>query len=64
MHGKCPYCDKICNSVKFSELPIDDSFGNKLRGLAYSCKFCNAIISIQVDPIAVMNDTVARIKGK
>lgn len=62
MHGICPHCENICTSVKFNELPIQGPNGNSLRGLAYICKSCNKIISIQVDPIAVMSDTVAKIK--
>ncbi len=59
---KCPSpkCEQQFASPKV--LGIDLPIGNSpLRGLAYVCPYCNVAISVQVDPIAVMSETVERL---
>lgn len=62
LNGNCPHCKKTCQSVRIKEIPIDSGGINNLRGISYICKNCNAIISIQIDPVSIMHDTVAAIK--
>lgn len=61
--SKCPKCEK-----SFIHVNIKEAKGNVLGGkqwhcLSYNCPHCDTSLSVQIDPIAVMTDTVARIKG-
>lgn len=61
---KCPSCDKVIPRAKCKviEVQADGLDGLSLRGLAYSCPLCSAVLSVQADPWAVNADLVAQIK--
>lgn len=63
MNGKCPKCEKILNNVRIALVDCKEGLaGRSWRGVSYACPFCNTILSVQIDPIAIKTDIVAEIK--
>ncbi len=65
--GKCPKCEKLVSNVKIEELRVDVGYLPAWKGVSYVCPWCNAIMSIQIDPVAlktdIVNEVVRRMKG-
>lgn len=48
--GKCPSCNALLSRVKAEHIDVE---GKQLyKGIAYVCPQCDALISIQIDPLA------------
>ncbi len=62
MHGKCPKCEQIVMSIQIDGLDGHVVMGGTFKMLAYKCPSCQSVLGVQMDPIAVMTDTVSRIK--
>lgn len=60
--GKCPFCDNQLMEVKAEEIAIKYPAGSVWKGASYICPFCNKIISIQIDPIAIKAEIINGIK--
>ena len=61
MFGKCPSCGDIVTMLKGSG--IDVMFPDKnWKAVTYNCPSCNSILGCQIDPIAIMTDTVRNTK--
>lgn len=59
--GKCPSCDKQVN-VKYRGRVAQEHFGaGQLQIVTYTCSFCEAILGVQTDPLALMADQTERI---
>jgi hypothetical protein len=53
------------SNLKFKGCDVSESGGgNAWRALAYTCPSCDAVLSVQIDPIAIKTDTVKAIKGR
>jgi len=58
---KCPKCEKIITSVT-----IDDVNGCVLsmptwKTISYQCPYCNTVLGVQIDPVAIKTDIVNEI---
>ena len=58
MHGNCPKCEKSISSVNCSGIDVRVVGGKTWKGISYNCPFCNTVLSVQIDPIAIKTDTV------
>lgn len=59
--GKCPGCKKLIQTVKMEGITIEPSLGftaPSYHGVSYLCPYCNVILGVSIDPIAVKTDTV------
>lgn len=57
--GKCPKCDKTITNVKIEDVKVGTvGSTNKLRGISYLCPSCNAVLSVQIDPVALKTDII------
>jgi hypothetical protein len=61
---KCPACDQPISTALCESIQIQASgfSGYALRGVAYLCPVCRAALSVNADPLALVDETVARIK--
>ena len=59
--GKCPHCNQILQKVRFEHLPIHQHEEKKWIGASLVCPFCQSILSVSVDPIALRNDIVNQV---
>ena len=61
---KCPSCQRTISRAKCRVIEVqpDGLEGLSLRGIAYSCPLCSAVLSVQADPYAVNADLAAQIK--
>jgi hypothetical protein len=58
MHGKCPKCEKLLSTVNCSGIDVKVALGTTWKGISHICPFCNTILSVQIDPIAIKTDIV------
>lgn len=56
MNGKCPKCEQYVSSVNIEDVSVNYQGTPKWKGISYTCPFCNAILSVQIDPIAIRSD--------
>jgi len=60
--GKCPKCENLVSRVKIELVDASVAFGQtKWNAISCLCPSCNMILSIQIDPVAIMNDTLKAI---
>jgi hypothetical protein len=61
---KCPSCSKVISTAKCHAIQTQTAGfdGYSIRGVAFSCPLCQAILSVQADPFATNADLVAQIK--
>ena len=57
--GKCPKCERVITSATVEELTLSAGFMPRWKGLSYSCPYCHTILGVQVNPLAIKNDTVS-----
>lgn len=62
--AKCPKCEKTLLGVNIEELDGYVRGRSSLRCIAYSCRSCNTVLSVEVDPIALKTDIVNSLKGR
>lgn len=60
--GKCPKCDKTPISVVLEAMDVRQSGRSAWKGVSYLCSHCRTILSVGIDPVALMNDTVDKIR--
>jgi uncharacterized protein with PIN domain len=58
--GKCPNCNAVITNVRHEHVTVGQSlFGQKeWHGISYVCPSCSTVLSVQIDPVALYNDTV------
>jgi hypothetical protein len=57
--GKCPKCEKTISSVNVEHVDIKQGFsGPQWHGASYTCPYCHAVLSVEIDPIALKTDIV------
>ncbi len=63
--GKCPKCEKMLNSVRVEDVVGKvGSSSQTIKCASYSCPYCHTIISVDVDPYALVAEIVKKVKGK
>ncbi len=65
--GKCPKCDSMVRNVKIEDVTVNVGFSPAWKGVSYLCSSCNAVLSVQIDPVAlktdIINGVVKKLKG-
>lgn len=56
--GKCPKCERTITNVKIETVSVSVGFTPEWEGISYVCPFCSAILSVQIDPIALKTDII------
>ena len=56
--GQCPKCETILNNVNLEGIDVYVNHQPQWNGVAYLCPFCNSILSVGIDPIALKTDIV------
>jgi uncharacterized protein with PIN domain len=60
--GKCPSCDKAVQHVKAEHIEIRRATGHVgVHGVSYVCPHCSKVLGVEADPLAMLNDAVAKI---
>lgn len=60
---KCPSCEKAIASITIK--PVDGRVigGSSYKCVAYNCPLCQAVLSVQIDPVAIKTDLLTKIKA-
>jgi uncharacterized protein with PIN domain len=61
MSGKCPKCDTRLTKVKAEPIKLEGS-SRSLKGVYYACPSCSSILSVEVDPFALVDEIVKQLK--
>lgn len=56
--AKCPYCHKVISTVNVETIGIETGLSVGYKGVTYSCPGCHAVLSVEMDPIALKADIV------
>jgi len=60
--NKCPHCEKTVTNVIIEDVGASAGYGgNILNGISYACSHCKTILSVQINPMAVREETVRQI---
>ncbi len=62
--GKCPKCDKTVTSVRLEDVEVTVGFESRWRGITYCCPWCSAVLSVQIDPVALKTDIIQGIADR
>jgi len=65
MMRKCPACDKSFKYVLVDNIDArTDRLGNGIvyKAITFSCPYCGAVLSVQLDPLAVNADLVKKLR--
>ncbi len=55
--GKCPKCEKMVPYVNLQAVDVKQGFSaNKWLGVSYQCPFCQTILGVGIDPVALNSD--------
>jgi hypothetical protein len=59
---KCPKCERLITTLNLDPVDLHVTGGNSWKGNAYSCPWCNSVLSATIDQLAVKIDTIAELK--
>ena len=62
--GKCPNCGHIVSKVDTEHLTIGVPPKRTWHGISYVCTECRAVLSVQIDPVALKSDIVKELLQK
>lgn len=54
----CPHCKKGISAVELKDIDVRVNMQSKWRWISYVCPYCNNIISVSIDPIAIKSDII------
>lgn len=62
MTSKCPKCEKLLTRLNLETVDGSSGVGSSVwKTVVLSCPFCATAISAQIDPIAIMAETVKKV---
>lgn len=65
MFGKCPKCEKLVMNANISAIESKVPFGDTAwKSVAFTCPFCQTILGMQIDPIAIKTDIIKELMSK
>lgn len=59
---KCPSCKAALANVVVKDIEIKNMHGDSWQGASYVCQYCEAILSVGIDPLALERSLVQGIK--
>jgi hypothetical protein len=60
----CPECDNQVESVKVAKVGLDNSYLPGWHAISYSCKHCNAVLGLGIDPVVLREDLISEILSR
>ena len=60
--NNCPYCKTTVNSVNIHAVNGFVGMENRWKCISFSCRACDAVLSIQIYPIAIKTDIIDALK--
>ena len=58
---KCPHCEKRVTHFNIERLEGHVEGRSQLWCVSHNCPFCNAALSVQMDPLAIQADTIRKL---
>jgi hypothetical protein len=64
--GKCPACESLIDRVFFDSVNVMPGlFSDRgWKGITYLCPYCQAVLGVGIDPVALKTDTVSEVAGQ
>jgi hypothetical protein len=61
--ASCPHCQRTVSYVMAEHIEVRRGPGQMpVHGVSYVCPSCSKVLSVQADPLVMLNDAVARIE--
>lgn len=60
---KCPHCQKAITRFNIERLEGFVDGRSQLWCTSYNCPQCHAVLSVQIDPLAIQADTIKKLKS-
>ena len=60
--GKCPHCSAVLEKILVEDISLNDDKQPRWRGFSYLCPSCKAVLSVQMNPLALNFDLLTEIK--
>lgn len=68
MLSKCPKCEKSITNVNLEDIEINHNSQPRWKGISCLCPFCNSVLGVQIDPVALKtdlrNEILSALQGK
>ena len=62
--GKCPHCGNLVKKVRVNGVPGSVNARDMYHCVTLACNACNAVLSAQIDPVAIKNDILIKLGAK
>ena len=59
--GKCPKCEAPINTIETEHVVIGVPPVNQWHGISYLCPSCKTVLSVQIDPVTLSEDTAKKV---
>jgi len=60
MIGKCPYCGNNVARLDGNGVTVSFGLAGPRKAVTYNCPSCHAVLSCEIDPVALRAETVAQ----
>jgi DNA-directed RNA polymerase subunit RPC12/RpoP len=61
MTASCPKCGKTVTRAKASQIKLEGPSAT-IKGAAYSCPYCDVILSVEADPFSLVAEIAKALK--
>ena len=61
--NQCPKCATVISKVNAEAVEIVLSRSDRYRGLSYACPHCQSVLSIQMNPLTLKDDTLGELQA-
>lgn len=61
--GKCPKCEKVVTAVRIEDVTVRVGVQPQWKGVSYCCPWCNTVLGVQIDPVALKTDIIEGVVG-
>jgi transposase-like protein len=58
--GKCPKCEQKLTRVHVENVALEAG-SSSWHGVSYCCPYCHAVLSVELDPVALKADIVKQL---
>ena len=59
--ANCPKCGTSFSAVTITDIKVGTGKQKKWNGISYDCPSCGTSLGVQVNPVALKDDTVSEI---
>lgn len=62
--GKCPKCESTVTHMAIEGVDVKENGQSRWHGITLLCPSCRTVLGAAIDPIAIMNDTIDKVRKR